>query len=81
MLTPPDPSTLELLTWVSGGSRSYGEAMDVWGSHCPRHPVWEEALAVGLVRVVRVPGERPRSEVALTASGQAALAAAGDGRA
>ena len=51
--------------------------MEVWQSQCPRHPVWEEALAGGLVRVVRVGGRSPRSEVALTPRGRAALHARG----
>src|SRR5919106_6122340 len=44
-----DAATLELLTWISRGSRTYADAMEVWGSHCPRHTVWEDALAACLV--------------------------------
>jgi hypothetical protein len=72
-----DPPTLELLAWISNGPRTYSEAMEVWQSQCPRHPVWEEALADGLVRVVRVGGRSPRSEVALTLRGRAALRSRG----
>jgi hypothetical protein len=65
-----DAATLELLMWLSRGSRTYADAMEVWGSHCPRHTVWEDALAGGLVRVVRGRGPDVGSEVALTPLGQ-----------
>ena len=58
--------TLELLRWLSAGARSYGETIDAWSSWCPRHAVWEDALAEGLVRVVR-------REVVLTPVGRATL--------
>jgi hypothetical protein len=45
------PSTLELLVWVDGGERTYVEAMEIWGSWCPRHSAWEDALAESLIRV------------------------------
>jgi hypothetical protein len=77
MAATADPATLELLAWISDGPRTYGEAIEVWQSHCPRHPVWEEALADGLIRVVRVGGGSPRSEVALTPRGREALRARG----
>jgi hypothetical protein len=59
-------STLELLTWIAGGRRTYADAMDAWRSSCPRHAVWEDAVVDGLVRVVR-------REVVLTALGREAL--------
>ncbi|MFL6012245.1 MAG: hypothetical protein ACJ734_10720 [Gaiellaceae bacterium] len=40
--------------------------IDVWVSNCPRHPVWDEAQAGGLVRVVD-------GLVVLTPRGEAAL--------
>jgi hypothetical protein len=58
--------TLELLAWVEGGRRSYAETMDAWSSWCPRHSFWEDAVADGLVRVVR-------REVVLTPLGREAL--------
>jgi hypothetical protein len=64
------PLTLELLAWISSGPRTYSETMEVWGSNCPRHPVWEDALLAGLVQVVQ-------SEVVLTQRGRAALGARG----
>jgi hypothetical protein len=62
------PLTLELLVWISSRPRTYSETMEVWGSNCPRHPVWEDALLAGLVHVVK-------SEVVLTLLGRAALGA------
>ena len=65
--------TRELLDWISRGQRSYPEAIEVWQTHCPRHSVWEDALADGLVRVVR---NGSVSQVALTPEGEAALSSA-----
>jgi hypothetical protein len=62
--------TRELLDWISRGRRSYPEAIEVWQTHCPRHSVWEDALADGLTQVVRNGRE---SHVTLTALGEAAL--------
>jgi hypothetical protein len=62
--------TRELLESMSRGRRSYPEAIEVWQTHCPRHSVWEDALADGLVRVVR---NGSVSQVALTPEGEAAL--------
>jgi hypothetical protein len=62
-------STLELLDWIRDG-RTYAETMEAWGSWCPRHAAWEEAVAGGLVRVVRVTGG---SRVVLTERGRDAL--------
>ena len=72
----PSALTLELLTWVDGRDRSYGEAMEAWRSTCPRHPVWDDAVLDGLIRVEDA-GRRPMRErrVVLTARGRAALAA------
>jgi hypothetical protein len=64
--------TRELLEWISRGKRSYPEAIEIWQTHCPRHSVWEDALADGLVRVVR---NGSGSQVALTREGEAALSA------
>ena len=65
--------TRELLEWISRGRRSYPEAIEVWQTHCPRHSVWEDALANGLVRVVR---NGSVSQVALTPDGEAELSSA-----
>jgi hypothetical protein len=60
------PAVRELLAWLEKEPRSYADAMDVWGSWCPRHAAWEDALADRLIRV-------QRGEVALTGAGRAAL--------
>ena len=39
------------LTWVATRRRTYAEAMEAWGTHCPRHAVWEDTLADGLIEV------------------------------
>ncbi len=64
--------TLELLAWVSSGRRTYGEVMAAWRSTCPRHPVWENAVAEGLVRVAHG-ATQAQAEVTLTPRGQAVL--------
>jgi hypothetical protein len=64
-----DAPTLELLTWLAGRPRSYGETIEAWRSNCPRLAVWDDALSAGLVRVA---GKR----VLLTEQGRSALHAA-----
>lgn len=59
--------TLELLAWISERPRAYSETIEAWRSSCPRLTVWEDALADGLVRVVR-------GHVVLTAMGTELLA-------
>jgi hypothetical protein len=65
--------TLELLTWIASRDRTYAEAMDAWRSNCPRHPVWEDALAGGLIQVVESGETMDESKVILTAAGKAVL--------
>ena len=65
------PLTLELLTWISNRPRTYAEAMEAWRSNCPRHSIWEDALADGLIEVVERGGTLDQSEVTLTALGRA----------
>jgi hypothetical protein len=69
----PDAETRELLVWISREPRPYPEAIEIWQTHCPRHSVWEDALADGLVRVVR---NGSVSQVALTPEGEAVLSSA-----
>jgi hypothetical protein len=40
---------LDLLEWVEKQPRTYNEVMDAWRTSCPRLPVWEEAVDLGLV--------------------------------
>ena len=61
---------LEFLAWISSRRRTYAEAMEVWQTTCPRHPVWEDALIEGLVRVE---SQNHPCEVILTAKGKAML--------
>ena len=65
-----DPERLELLAWIAREPRSYPQAIEVWKTQCPRHSLWEDAVADGLVRVGRN-GER--SSVELSPAGEAAL--------
>jgi len=66
------PLMIEFLTWVASRKRTYVEAMEAWGSTCPRHTVWEDAIADGLIRVARR-GTVQQSEVILTPRGRAIL--------
>jgi hypothetical protein len=66
--------TAELLSWLSARTRTYGDAIEAWHSHCPRLTVWEDALIDGLIRVTRA-GDGT-STVGLTERGRAALARA-----
>jgi hypothetical protein len=64
--------TLELLAWISSGRRTYAEAMGAWRSTCPRHPVWEDAIADGLIQV-EDGGTQAQGEVTLTPRGKVIL--------
>jgi hypothetical protein len=67
-----DSLTIELLTWISSGRRTYGDVMEAWRSSCPRHPVWENAIADGLVQV-EGGGTQAQARVTLTPRGRAVL--------
>lgn len=67
------PLTLELLNWVSVCPRTYAETMEAWRTTCPRHSVWEDALADGLVEVVDSGKTMGQSAVMLSALGRAVL--------
>lgn len=73
---PHTPGTHELLAWLATRPRGYAETMEAWGTHCPRLAVWEDAVAAGLVEVVRN-GGAPAAQ--LTSRGRAALDGAGSG--
>jgi hypothetical protein len=76
MAEPVSLLMIQFLTWVSSRRRTYAESMDAWRSSCPRHTVWEDALADGLIQIGS--GDTlQESEVTLTPRGQAVL----DGRA
>jgi hypothetical protein len=40
---------LDLVEWIARQSRSYAEVMDAWRTSCPRFPIWEDAVDLGLV--------------------------------
>ena len=63
---------VQFLEWLSERPRSYNEAMDAWRSHCPRHTIWEDALADGLISLS---ADNGRAVVQLTAKGRAVLQA------
>ena len=64
------PLVLDLVEWVAAAPRTYAEVIDVWRTSCPRLPIWEDALDLGLVA-----RERNGTVVTVTASGRALLAA------
>jgi hypothetical protein len=66
------PLMLEFLTWVSNRRRTYAESMEAWRSSCPRHTVWEDAFADGLIRI-ESGGPLHQSAVMLTPRGRAIL--------
>ena len=63
----PGVLTHELLAWVRAAPRTYADVLETWVTSCPRHPVWDEARAGGLVAVVD-------GHVGLTPRGEALLA-------
>jgi hypothetical protein len=67
---------LEFLAWVASRRRTYADAMEAWRSSCPRHTVWEDALADGLIQFAGE-GTVREYEVVLTSRGQAVLGASG----
>jgi hypothetical protein len=68
------PLTLDFLTWLAARPRSYDETMDAWRTSCPRLSIWEDALADGLVRVVRDCNKADcQDAVVLTPAGQSLL--------
>jgi hypothetical protein len=59
---------MDLLSFLEAGPKPYDEVMLAWRTSCPRLPVWEDALDLGLV-------ERERNRVVLTEAGRRRLAA------
>jgi hypothetical protein len=59
--------TTQMLAWIAEEPRTYAETMEVWKTSCPRLAVWEDAVADGLVRIVR-------GSVVLTDAGTESLA-------
>jgi len=66
------PLTMEFLSWVAARPRTYAEAMEAWRSHCPRHPVWDDALSEGFIQI-EGRGGPGQSIVSLTSKGRELL--------
>jgi hypothetical protein len=41
--------TRQLLEWIAGSRQTYGQALEVWKTSCPRMSIWEDALMDGLI--------------------------------
>jgi hypothetical protein len=63
---PLSAPMLEFLEWVRFRPRTHADAMEAWGSHCPRFTQWEDALDLALI-------ELHAGRVRLTEAGEAAL--------
>lgn len=70
-----DALVRDLVAFVADRPRPYDEVMAAWRTSCPRLPVWETALARGLVERRPAEGGRP-AMVRATAKGLALLAPA-----
>ncbi|WP_245304623.1 hypothetical protein [Rhizobium multihospitium] len=57
---------IDLLVFLKAGPRPYREVMDAWRTSCPRLPIWEDAVDLGLV-------EREQDFVVLTEAGRKLL--------
>jgi hypothetical protein len=64
---------IDLVEWLAREPRSYADVMDAWRTSCPRFPIWEDALELGLVAHVNGNGAGPMVDV--TAAGKAFLLA------
>jgi len=69
----PESLIIDLLEWVAVKPRPYEELMATWRTSCPRLPVWEDAVELGLVH--RTAGQHSQSLVQLTPAGEAWLLA------
>jgi hypothetical protein len=63
----PEALIRDLLSFLAAGPRPYGEVMQAWRTSCPRLPVWEDAVDLGLI-------QRERDTVILTELGKQRLA-------
>ena len=70
-LAAPHPLTLQMLGWLATRPRTYGETMDAWRTSCPRLPIWEDAVDLGLV--ARKMNAAGAAMVVVTADGAALL--------
>jgi hypothetical protein len=68
---------LDLVDWVARDPKPYNEVMEAWRTSCPRFPIWEDAVELGLV--VRVCERGSGAMVHVTAAGREFLRAEGRG--
>jgi hypothetical protein len=47
---------LDLVEWIASEPRPYSQVMDAWRTSCPRLPIWEDAVELGLVSCQRLDG-------------------------
>jgi len=66
---------LDLVEWVAQEPRPYAGVMDAWQTSCPRLPIWEDAVDLGLVACSMTPGGG--TIVGVTPAGEAFLRAEG----
>jgi hypothetical protein len=62
---------LDLVEWIAARPRTYTEVMDAWRTSCPRLPIWEDSVDLGLVGYERIKGSEVM--VTLTPKGRAML--------
>ncbi|MGD9881755.1 hypothetical protein [Reyranella sp.] len=62
---------VQFLEWIADRPRTRSDVMEAWRSSCPRFPVWEDALADGLIR--QYGGETGERRVELTERGRMAI--------
>jgi hypothetical protein len=72
-MNAPEALLLDLLEWLAVKPRPYAEVMAGWRTSCPRLPVWEDAVDLGLVE--RCAGENGETLVQVTPAGEARLQA------
>lgn len=64
-----DRLMLQMLAWIAAQPRTYADAMDAWRSSCPRHPVWDDAVRDGLIKVDSAGTSMQNARVILTPRG------------
>ena len=67
-----DALILDLVEWVAARPCTYSDVMDAWRTSCPRLPVWEDAVDLGLV--ARTHEKKRGAIVKVTALGRDLLA-------
>jgi hypothetical protein len=66
-MNAPEALIVDLLEWIAAEPRSYNDVMAGWRTNCPKLPVWEDAVELGLVQ--RMAGLSGEAMVRLTAQG------------